>query len=548
MIQRLTSAIFLSLLLAALAPQVLAAVLDLPREVWVALRDDGKPGAGTLADPFDGAGVEKLNALFDRFARDYGDNLTVHFGPGVFEGDHIWEPRTNWKIRGAGMDITIFRTRPNPDSVQAVGFRAGGYTGGPSGFELSDLTVDFNVLSLRRPNRAFISPWGNGYEIAYVHLDKLADWSADATYNRGQMARFAGGEFIALQTCKGKQPSQGEFWTAQRPFRPADLPAWDAARSYALGEAAAKAGAGYLCIAPGKGTDPVADPAHWKAIAPDAPDPSIVTHAAFIHAKPPGGGHRVVRVKALNGNGSWFFGHEGFMIGLGGDDCCIQDCVVDRFRGSYASLIVITFGQHGVVRGCTVRGNNGTMTMAYGGWAVWDAVYEDNFCANVAAANNIDSLRCRNVTYRGNVFLDCSYVGILVNVGNSLVGGHDQYTMPIDGKPIEDFARSSMDGLFIHDNLVQMRDGAPFGAVQTQAEGLRNVQIYNNVLRTTSGRGRARALGVLRAENVSVHDNLCEPGMYCEALPPAAAWYNNLDLLGQPMKDAQGQTIPRRLP
>ena len=35
-------------------------------EVWVAIRDDGKLGAGTLFDPFSGGTVEKLNGLQPR--------------------------------------------------------------------------------------------------------------------------------------------------------------------------------------------------------------------------------------------------------------------------------------------------------------------------------------------------------------------------------------------------------------------------------------------------------------------------------------------------
>ena len=63
-----------------------------PREVWVALREDGQPGNGTVADPFDAGSAEKLNALFERFSAEFGDNLTVRFGPGVYEGDRSWEP------------------------------------------------------------------------------------------------------------------------------------------------------------------------------------------------------------------------------------------------------------------------------------------------------------------------------------------------------------------------------------------------------------------------------------------------------------------------
>ncbi len=533
---------------------VWAAPDNKPREVWVGLREDGKAGTGTLGDPFDGRGVEKLNALFDKFVKEYGDNLTVHFGPGIYEGDHLIAPANNWHILGAGMDITTFRTRANPNAIDAFGFRAGGYTGGPYGFLAQDFTVDFNVLNLRRPNRAFLYPDWRGQDVAYVYAAKLPDWAADATYALGKMVRFRGQEYMALKNSKGKEPAQGEFWSALRAWNPAELPAWDAAKGYVLGEGVAKGKVGYLCIADSKGNDPASDETHWKAIDPDAPDPDIWTHAVFVHAKPPQGHNIVRRVKAINGNGAAFFGREGFMIGLGGDDCLIEDCVVEQFRGSYGSLMILDFGQHGVIRGCTVRGNadkGGTMTMAYGGWAVWDAVYEDNFCSNVSAANNIDSLRCRNVTYRGNVFMNCKYVGILVNVGNGIVGGLEQYTMPIDGVDVTDWARSSMDGLFIYGNLVQMQDGAPYGAIQTQQQGLRNVQIHDNVLRTTSGHGKARAIGVLGATNGSVHGNVCEPGMYAEFLPApegAATWYDNLDLLGQPMKNPKGQPLPARKP
>ncbi|MBU0607354.1 MAG: hypothetical protein KKI08_05680, partial [Armatimonadetes bacterium] len=207
-------------------------------------------------------------------------------------------------------------------------------------------------------------------------------------------------------------------------------------------------------------------------------------------------------------------------------------------------LIVTTFGQNGVIRGCSVRGNDGLCTMAYGGWACYETVFEDNFCTNVRSATNIDSLNCRNVTFRHNRFMNCREVGILVNVGGGVIGNHTQYTMEIDGRNIADFARSCMDGLFITGNLVEMRDGAPYGAIQAQQKGLRNVRIWGNTLRTTSGQGRARAIGVLEAQNAAVHDNLCEPGMYCEAIPPSAVWRDNVDLLGQPMKNAKGQDIP----
>ena len=513
-----------------------------PREVWVAVRDDGQPGAGTVTDPFDAGTVEKLNALFERFGAEFGENLTIHFGPGVFEGDRRWEPRSNWKIRGAGMDITILRTRADPMATETVGFRAGGYTGGPVGVEVSDMTFDFNTPNLRHANRAFVWNAGRPY-VSYVYVDSPPGWSTDAEYARGKVVSSAGAEYIAVRTNRNQQPVQGNDWSILRPNRADELAAWDAGADHAAGDAVAHEGKAFLCLSPTKATPPPDDAEHWSPLNPDAPDPLIYTHAVFIHARPPGGRHRVERVKAINGNGSWFFGREAFVIGLGGDDCVISDCIVEQFHGDYASLIVMTFGQHGVIRGCTVRGNDGFCTMAYGGWACWDTVFEGNFSTNVRSATNIDSLNCRNVTFRDNVFMDCREVGILVNVSGNVIEDHRAYSMEIDGKTVE-IARSCMEGLFIQGNLVQMRDGAPYGAIQAQTEGLSNVLIAGNVLRTTSGGGMARAIGVLRATNVLVRDNLCEPGMYCEAIGNAITWLDNRDLLGQPMKDRAGNAVP----
>jgi hypothetical protein len=193
-----------------------------------------------------------------------------------------------------------------------------------------------------------------------------------------------------------------------------------------------------------------------------------------------------------------------------------------------------------------VRGNDGLVTMAYGGWACWDTVFESNFCTNVRCATNIDSLNCRNVTFRGNVFTGCREVGILVNVGGGVIQNHTQYSMVIDEKTIP-IARSQMDGLFIHDNLVEMRDDAPYGGIQVQQDGLRNVRIADNVIRTTNGTGRARALGVLgQGVSAIVCHNVCDPGMYCEVTPESVC-HDNSDFLGQPMKDRSGRPIDQKL-
>jgi len=533
--------------IAIVAAEALGDGLNCQREVWVAIRDDGKPGSGTVTDPFNGGTVEKLNGLFSKFVSEYGDNITMHFGPGVFYGDRPWWPRNNWKIRGAGMDITVFKTQPNPNRIETVGFLSRGYDEVLSGFEISDVTFDFNVSNLRSPNRAFVTDAG---KVTYVYVDVTSEWSAKKEYGHGQIIQFRDSEFIALKASRGKLPVQGEFWSVLRSTQPADLPVWDASGSYSLGEAAAKGERVYLCVESGpQNSDPSLDAAHWQVVDSNAIDPAVYTRAVFIHGQPPSGGHRATRVKVINGNGSRFFRREAFLIALGGNDCVIEDCIVEQFRGDYATLIIVPYGQNSVVRGCVVRGNDESSPYAYGGWACWNTIFENNFCSNVDLATNIDSLTSRNVTFRGNTFLDCRKFGIHVNVNGRIIESCRRYSMTIDGKTVTDadFARSCMDGLYIYDNYIQIRDDAHGGAIDVQKmRGVSNVVIRGNTLRTTSGSGRARAIVALYGKNAIVYDNLCETNMYCRIIPQAFNWYNNVNLLGQPMKSSQGQPITGR--
>ncbi|MBI3991200.1 MAG: right-handed parallel beta-helix repeat-containing protein, partial [Candidatus Omnitrophica bacterium] len=475
-----------------------------PREVWVGLRDDGSSGTGAITDPFDGSSVEKLNSLFDKFSEEYGDNITIHFGPGIFEGDKWWVPKNNWKIRGAGMDITIFRTRANPDATRTVGFRAGGYTDGVSGFELSDVTFDFNTPNLRKANRIFTYPVGNTTQFSYFYAKDLPEWKADADYKQGNAVIYKGVEYMAITVSKNQAPAKGQYWSVLHPCQPDKLPVWNSENTYGIGDAVSKDGKCFLSLVADAKSEPRVNFQEWLLIRADAPDPFIYTHAAFIHVPPPGGRNRVSRVRAINGNGSAFFGLEDFVIGLGGNDCVIENCIVEDFQGDYGTLIVMNFGQHGVVRGCTVRGNDSYMLLAYGGWACYDTVFEDNFCTNVRSASNIDSLTCRNVTFRDNVFMNCRETGILVNVYGGPNAGHESYSMPIDGKVVN-IGYATMDGLFVYNNLIQMRDNAPYAGVQMQTDGLSNVKVYNNIFRTTSG-GRSIAVGVYgNVKNITVY-------------------------------------------
>lgn len=522
------------------------AELPFADEVWVAVNSNhGSGGSATLADPVDSGG--NLSLLLAKFAKVYGDNLTIHLGPGVFYGDRLVYPRSNWKIRGAGRDVTIWRTTPNPAAVNTIGFRADEANGGLSGVEVSDMTFDFNVPNLRKANRAFVYFVGGKPLVYYYYSQSPPAWSDKQPYKRGidGAVTYKGAEYVCITAdvpALGKEPGQNELWSILRPCDPAKLPAWEQGKSYAIGDAAALAGKGYICVAANAKSSPSADAADWRAIRTDAPDPRIYTHAVFVNGAAPRGGHRVNRCKAINGHGSSFLGRESFIFGLGGNDCAIEDCQVADFQGDYGSLIVVYCGQNNVVRNCSVRGNGGQGTMAYGGWAVHDCVYENNFCDNVSAANNIDSLTCRNVTYRGNTFLRCHYVGLLINVSGKY---NDEHKLNVNGTVI-DTAANQVDGLFIHDNLVEVSDDCPYGGIQVQQTGLSNVKIYNNVMRTHDGKGHGRrAIGVLGnpTANVQITNNTCDPDMYCEVGVPAFGW-GNFDLTGKPIKGLEKVTKP----
>jgi hypothetical protein len=120
---------------------------DGTHEIWIAVPTDGKRGDGSQRNPFDGS----TQAKFDRLMESFGPSTVIHLGPGVFQTNIVtrkWRPRSGWKVKGAGTDVT---------TIQAVGnlsvagyFVAFGLDAGPSfaarsdNVTVSDLTVDCN--------------------------------------------------------------------------------------------------------------------------------------------------------------------------------------------------------------------------------------------------------------------------------------------------------------------------------------------------------------------------------------------------------------------
>jgi hypothetical protein len=257
----------------------------------------------------------------------------------------------------------------------------------------------------------------------------------------------------------------------------------------------------------------------WRPVRPDAPDPLLYTAAADIWSGYGGGRNEVRRVRLLNGHGSGFFNREAFLVKIGGDDCLIEDCQVADFRGDYSTCLVVFGGHNNVIRGCTVDGAGGDMLFAYGGWENLDTVFENNYARNVRMVTNIDSLKSTNVIFRNNVFMACGQAGIGVNVASG----------------------NSMDGLFIENNFIQLADDAHLAGIQVGQDGLSNVRIAGNIIRTVSGRGAARPIAVgSSSRHVTLRGNTCEPGMAACQVPPHAVCLDNLDLEGHPMKGLSG--------
>ena len=103
-------------------------------EVYLAVRTDGKDGAGTATDPFNASTQAKFDALFAHF----GPNTAIHLGPGTYhtKGAASFSVKPYWKIRGAGYEVT----RIIQDRVGVISCTV--FRGTADGVEIEDLSID----------------------------------------------------------------------------------------------------------------------------------------------------------------------------------------------------------------------------------------------------------------------------------------------------------------------------------------------------------------------------------------------------------------------
>jgi hypothetical protein len=115
------------------------------QDVYVAQRDDGAVGAGTVDDPWDGSTA----ARFDEVMKNkVGANTTIHLGPGYFKtaGFNLttglgWKPKSGQRLVGSGMYLTLLQVENVPTGASVVAIGNKNDVDYLDGFEISDLRI-----------------------------------------------------------------------------------------------------------------------------------------------------------------------------------------------------------------------------------------------------------------------------------------------------------------------------------------------------------------------------------------------------------------------
>lgn len=123
--------------------------------VWIAKRADGKPGDGSIIDPYNGSTQDK----FDRLMRSFGPNTTIHLSDDTFQTKGSlqgtipladqWRVKSGWKILGSGVGRTILQLvgAEEDNTAYAIILNNVASGGFADDVEVSDLTLDCNLSS-----------------------------------------------------------------------------------------------------------------------------------------------------------------------------------------------------------------------------------------------------------------------------------------------------------------------------------------------------------------------------------------------------------------
>ncbi|HEY5704345.1 MAG TPA: right-handed parallel beta-helix repeat-containing protein [Terrimicrobiaceae bacterium] len=163
---------------------------DGKRHYWIAARNDGKPGRGTQANPFDGSTQVKFDTLLRRFWSERRESVVFHLGPGVYEtignGGYIaglrelgegWRCWSGWEIRGSGQDRTILKlTKQYEYHGLWSNVAVATHDSSVNGVVVQDLTVDCNhsAIGNQKSSETGVSLHGSGHTIRRVTVRNVA--------------------------------------------------------------------------------------------------------------------------------------------------------------------------------------------------------------------------------------------------------------------------------------------------------------------------------------------------------------------------------------
>jgi hypothetical protein len=166
-------------------------------EYWV--RPDGSDGTGdgSAGNPW----VRTTAASFDGLIKtNIPAESTIHLMAGTF---HTWDGiyvQPNWKIRGAGIDVTILQIDSQdglPDPFDTNGIYAVVSEVGYDGVEVSDMTIDCNLQATTSPpmRNGAVRLYGNDTRISRV---KAINWGSQNGFEC--FIFFIGGTYYKIQT------------------------------------------------------------------------------------------------------------------------------------------------------------------------------------------------------------------------------------------------------------------------------------------------------------------------------------------------------------
>jgi hypothetical protein len=163
------------------------------KQVWLAVRTDGRAGTGTQLDPYDASTAAKLDVLFPTFTA----GTAIYFGEGTFETTGVTSTsgtitgttglisRSGQKLIGSGQSRTTIK-------FKAGTLPTGTYTADTGrrdlivcsddvlGVEISDLTVDAN-----RANQSAYGSASSNTQIYYINITGASSVVRNVTVRGG---------------------------------------------------------------------------------------------------------------------------------------------------------------------------------------------------------------------------------------------------------------------------------------------------------------------------------------------------------------------------